>query len=150
MKLTNAISQILPLEAIFVPTFAPICCIDISAPRVKTLIPATRNATPIMNRSIFAGDSGATVKLSAATISAIGKTELNDSLSFSFAKPNISPPHCTLFQHILYIIFWRKSRAQNVKCFILNIQLFRLFYAHWISIQKARVLLVLFLYYGVF
>ena len=85
-KLTNAISQILPDCARDIPSFPPKGSMDISAPKVNTESPTTRQHTPMRNIRSVPGVVGVRAKLSSATMAAIGRMERKDSENFAFNK----------------------------------------------------------------
>ena len=85
-KLTSAISQILFDFARYVPILEPIVCIDISAPMVKSDKPKTRQRTPNKKSRKIPGSIGVSVIANAATISAMGSMEENDSESLDLIR----------------------------------------------------------------
>ena len=74
-KLIKAMSQVFPDFTRYAPTFAPMVCIDISAPIVNMESPNTRHATPNKNNKKVPGVIGVSEMASSATISAIGSTD---------------------------------------------------------------------------
>ena len=85
-KLTKAMSQILFDFARYVPILEPIVCIDISAPMVKSDKPKIKNATPNKKSRKMPGSIGVSVIANAATMSASGIIEENDSESLDLIK----------------------------------------------------------------
>ncbi len=83
MKVRAVINHNFLVCVILVPTFSPMGVMDISAPKVKNIIPTIRNTAPSRNASRIPGSSGAIVKHSTSTIAMIGSTAFRVSFSFS-------------------------------------------------------------------
>ena len=85
-KLTSAMSHILFDFARYEPIFEPIVCIDISAPIVKSDKPKMRHTTPKTKSRKMPGSIGVSVIANAATISAMGIMDVNDSESLDLIR----------------------------------------------------------------
>ena len=85
-KLTSAINHILFDFARYAPIFEPIVCIDISAPMVNSDNPKIKQATPNTKSKKMPGSMGVSVTANAATMSAMGMMEENDSESLDLIR----------------------------------------------------------------
>ena len=74
MKLRSTMNQTFFVWVILAPTFSPMGVMDISAPNVKNIMPTMTSSAPIRKLSRMLGDSGASVKLSARTMTMTGTT----------------------------------------------------------------------------
>ena len=81
-KDNTTISRIFLLWVILAPTFSPMGVMDISAPRVKNIIPAMTITAPTRKHSRILEVMGAMVKLNTITIPTTGRTAFKDSANF--------------------------------------------------------------------
>lgn len=96
------------------PTRSPMGVMEISAPRVKNIIPARISTAPIRKHKRILGETGAIEKHSASTIQIMGRTAWRASCHFLinfFRIPKTSPKSFPV------IIAYPSVRQSNTKIF---------------------------------
>ena len=123
----HTIKRMFLLLVILAPTFSPIMVMDISAPRVKNIIPKITISAPIRKLSNTLGVNGVIEKHNTNTIRIIGTTattaSINLLLNLCVRKLNSSPQSHTYTFSIMHSLWLRYGKVFQKKQLNRKVQL---------------------------